>query len=324
MQMSDESQENQDESGVFRAEALDELAGGHVKGDVLRLAPDWINWVYGLLLMAVLTAIGFVVIGRVSEYAAGPAVVRLGGRIDLTATSAGTVVAIEVRAGERVRAGQLLVRFYGAEEQRALARIASELEAQTVKMLSDSGDEGARRELARLQAEKGLEEARLDERSLKAPRAGVVSEVRIRSGQLLQPGDLVLTLLDDATPPSLVVVLPGRFRPQLAPGTPLRFVPDGFKFAYQSLTVDQVGDDVLGPAEVRRFLGPELADAVTIDGPSVIVTAALPDDRFVAEGQAYQYHHGLPGHAWARVRRRSLLLALLPTLQDLLEPRHGG
>jgi membrane fusion protein (multidrug efflux system) len=327
----DEEEDEEDEEeaqsrgkgrAIFREEALDALAQGGVRGDVMRLSPAWTQWAYWMLIAVVVATVAFAWAGTVHEYAPGVAVVRLGGRVDLTATTPGTVVSIDVRAGDQVKAGQLLVRFYGAEEIHTLERTNNEFEMQLVKTLSDPGDDVARKELARLRAEKGLAEARLEERSLRAPRAGTVSEIRIRPGQLLQAGDLALTLLDEDSPPSLVVVLPGHYRPQLKPGSSLRFEPDGFRFAYQTLTVGSVGEDVLGPAEVRRYLG-ELADAVTIDGPSVIVTAPLPDSRFVSEGRAFNYHHGLPGHAWARVRTRSIMAAFIPTLSDLKEPANG-
>jgi membrane fusion protein (multidrug efflux system) len=309
---------------VFRAEALEELEHRRLNGDVVRLSPDWVERTYWVLLAAAVSMLSFVAVGTIQEYSPGEAVVRLGGRFDLTAPAPGTISSIEVHAGERVEPGQVLVRFYGADEMYTLERVDSEFEMQVIKMLDDPADGGARKELARLRAEKRLAEARLAERSLRAPRAGVVSEVRIRPGQLLQPGDLVLTLLDDQTPPSLVAILPGRFRPQLKRGTRLRFEPEGFKYTYQTLVVETVGDQVLGPSEVRRYLGSELADAVKIDGPSVIITAPLPSDHFKSEGKAYRYHHGLPGRVWARVRTRSLWRAFLPALSDAGEGEHGG
>jgi membrane fusion protein (multidrug efflux system) len=312
----DDDDEDSESHGIFREEALEQLAQGQLRGDVLRLQPDWVQRAYWIVVAAVLAGVSFAAAALVHEVASGPAVVRLDGRVDLTATTSGTVNSIEVRAGERVAAGQLLVRFYGAEELHTLQRIDSELEVQLTKALADSTDQSARAELARLRAEKGLAEARLDERSLRAPRGGTVREIRIRPGQLLQAGDLALTLLDDETPPSLVVVLPGHFRPQLRPGLSLRFAPDGFRFAYQELTIDSVSDEVLGPAEVKRYLGPELDDAIPIQGPSVIVTARLPDQGFVSGGKTYRYQHGLPGSASARVRTRSLLAALLPGMGE--------
>jgi membrane fusion protein (multidrug efflux system) len=193
-----------------------------------------------------------------------------------------------------------------------------------VRSLSDPSDEEARKSLARLSAEHGLAEARLDDRSLRAPKAGTVSEIRIRPGQLLQPGEIVLTLLDDETPPSVVALLPGQFRPQLRPGGLVRFAPDGYSFSYQSLTIESVGDEILGPSEVRRYLGPELADALKIEGPSVIVTARLPKPSFDAEGKAYRFHHGLQGHVWVRLRARTILAAFVPALADVLEQDHGA
>ena len=79
------------------------------------------RWTYRLLVAALAAGLLFSVLARIREYAAGPAVVRLGGRSDLTATEDGTVTQVAVR-GERVEAA-LLVHFYGAREAAELARI---------------------------------------------------------------------------------------------------------------------------------------------------------------------------------------------------------
>src|SRR5262249_21237077 len=160
----------------------------------------------------------------------------------------------------------------------------AEFQAQLVRVLRDPADQGTLKELSRLRARKELAEARLAERSIRAPRAGTVTEVRIRENQLLQPGEIILTLADDQQRPQVVALLPGFARPQVRPGMQLRFEPSSFEFAYQSLVIDSVGDEVLGPGEIRRYLGPELADAVPIPGPAVIVTATLPTNHFVSDG----------------------------------------
>ena len=73
---------------------------------------------------------------------------------------------------------------------------------------------------------------------------------------------------------------------------------------------------------MRRFLGPEVADAVTLQGSSVIVQAHLPSRTFTADGRWHAYHDGMHGTAEARVRSESIVLALVPGLKAVFGGKH--
>ena len=96
---------------------------------------------------------------------------------------------------------------------------------------------------------------------------------------------------------------------------------NGFRYAYQKLTVADVGGEVVGPAEARRYLGEEIADAATLGGPVVLVSARLPSLTFEAEGKTRRYHDGMWGKAEVRVRSEPILVALIPALKALFENR---
>jgi hypothetical protein len=118
--------------------------------------------------------------------------------------------------------------------------------------------------------------------------------------------------------PKVVILVPGEFRPQLRPGMPIRFEIAGYRYAYQALTVRSVGEDVVGPNEARRYMGPGLADSVTVGGgPVVVVEAALPAETFAAEDKTYRYHNGMSGRAEVRVRSEKILFTLVPGLKAL-------
>jgi membrane fusion protein (multidrug efflux system) len=305
---------------LYRTEALRERANAREGGDIVRLSREWIGLTYWLLVIVLGSAFGFAKVTRVHDWAEGPALVRMTGRAALTATVEGTVAEVLVQAGQHVDAHQLLVRFVGTQEQHDLDSAASEFQASLVQVLRDPSDEVTRRDLARLRAQKEVAQTRLADRSVRAPRAGIVTELRIHPHQRLQPGDIVLTLASDQARPQLVALLPGHARPQLRPGMTMRFAPAGFEFAYQDLVIDSVGDEVLGPAEVRRYLGAELADAVPVSGPSVIVSATLPSLRFTSDHRQYSVSHGLAGQASARLRTRTVLRMLMNWLRGWLKP----
>ena len=73
----------------------------------------------------------------------------------------------------------------------------------------------------------------------------------------------------------------------------------------------------MGPSEMRRYVGPELADALHLSGPMVVATATLPSATFVDDGRSYHYYDGMTGWAEARVRSETLLLSLFPILKVL-------
>jgi len=303
---------------IFRREALDALKEQKRAGNVIRIAPNWTNWAYWTVIAILASSLLFSAAATVSEYAEGPALVRAEGRMDLTSVSGGTVVAVEVQPGQRVASDQVLVRFYVAHEAQELERLNREFELQLIKLMREPTDEGARAALSSLRAQRDQAQARLDERTVKAPQAGIVSDVRIRPGQLLQPGDMIVSLVAAHAPFSVVGLLPAQYRPLVRAGMTMRLELSGFKYSYRDLVIDAVGDEVVGPAEARRYLGQELGDTVPIDGPVVLVRARLPTQTFMSEGRKFRYYNGVPGIVEVRVRTRTLLTTIIPALRALM------
>jgi multidrug efflux pump subunit AcrA (membrane-fusion protein) len=296
---------------MFRSEAVAAQASAARVGAPLRLEPRWIDRTYWSLLGMVLVALAYAALVRVGEYAHGPAVVRADGRIDVTCSNGGVVMSVEVRPGDRVAAGQALVRFHTESERQDLAHLDREFELKLVRLLLHPNDEGTRQSLASLRAARELAAARLADRAVTAPVGGVVRNLRIRPGQLLAPGDAVATIADEGQGRySVVALVPGQYRPMLRPGMPLRFSLDGYQQVSAALEVESVDDGAVGPGEVRRYLGHELGDAVPAEGSLVLVRARLPGQGFLHDGQRYPYYDGIPGRVDLRVRS-SRLLSLL-------------
>lgn len=303
---------------LFREEALRHRAA-RCEGDVLRLSPEWTRWTYWLLMAAFAGGILYCALETLYEYASGPAIVWISGRVHVTAMVSSTVRSIEVRPGQRVESGQLLVLFHSAMETAELERVEREFELQLAKTLRDPSDEDARRALTKLRTEKEVAAARVEHLSLRAPEAGVIGDVRIRPGQHLAAGDIALTLEGDRRKCSIVAMLPAQYRPQLHPGMSMRFEVTGYRHAHQEMTITSVGAQIIGPSEVRRYLGQEIDDTVKIEGPVVLVEATPSSPTFTVDGQSFDYYHGMNGVGEARVRSESILLALLPSLRIVVE-----
>jgi multidrug efflux pump subunit AcrA (membrane-fusion protein) len=306
------------EGELFRKQALDHHAGVQEYSGVLRLSPSWTRWTLALVLGASVFYVGFALFGRLSVYATGPAVVRMADRIDLTAADAGQVLAVEVQPGQRVEAGQVLVRLSDDQERAELERFQREFELLLIRRMQNLSDEGARQSLGALRAQRELAESRLEQRMVRAPHAGVVSDVRLRPGQHVTSGEALVSLVGDDSAAVVTAMLPGEYRPLLSVGAPLRLELRGFPYAYQELAIEAVGDELVGPNEVRRYLGPEVAESVEVHGAVVLVRARLPARTFDAEGRRLTYFDGMPGTAQVRVTSERILLSLVPGLKALL------
>jgi membrane fusion protein (multidrug efflux system) len=300
---------------LYRKEALDAHLGREGDGQVLRLVPDWAGWTFGLLACASLFALCYALVGTIDEYASGVAVVRVQGRRELTARSAGTVATVEAQPGQRVAAGQVIVRFHGDTADRD--RLENEFRTRLIKVLDDPADQPARQQLMAIRAERDKARDLVDERLIRAPEPGVVSDVRIQPGRLVQAGETVASLVPDGARFEVVAVVPGNYRPRLEPGMPLRLEIAGYAYAYSEVAIETIGDQVVGPTEIRRFLPDDLARALTISGPVVLVTAPLPSRTFTAEGKTYDYYDGMLGRAEVQVGSRSVLFSLIPGLESI-------
>lgn len=298
-------------------------AGDSETGDPLRLSPRWAAWCYRLVVAFVLAALLFGAFGSLREYATGPAVVRLPGLQDVTATESGTVGSVHVLPGRPVEPGQLLVSFHSAPELAELRRLEQEFELQLLARLRDPQDRAAEEALIRLRSERDLARARLEQRGVRAPVAGVVGDVRVRPGQLVTPGQTLLTVSADREEPFVLALLPGRYRPQIKAGMALRLEIEGYRDSRARLVISWVGAEVVGPAEARRYLGPELSDAVDLEGAVVAVRADTGAFAFTAGGETYEYHDGMRARIEVPVRSEPIFFALFPALKGLFGD-HGA
>ncbi len=300
-------------SDLFRREAVEHHEKGDHEGSLLRLAPRWVRWAYPTVLITAAAAIAFLSVARIAEWAGGPAVIRAEGRVEVTAPAEGLVESIEVSPGQHVVAGQVLARLRAVSEGDELRRLDDEYERQLVKLLESPEDRVAREALTGLRAQRDLARARVEARVLRAPRAGLASDVRLRLGQRLAPGDVVIAITPEDARFVVVTALPGAYRPRLRAGLPLRVQLDGLRADVGTLVIEHVGE-IVGPGEVARALGQELEGTMDVTGPLVLVRARLAETTFRSSGQALRFVDGMPGRAEARVGVRRAVSALLPDL----------
>jgi multidrug efflux pump subunit AcrA (membrane-fusion protein) len=304
-------------SRLFRAEAVAYRAVERRGGALLELTPAWTRLAFPFVVAVVVAALVAAWTVRIHEYASGPGIVRVDGRADVTAKSGGTVARVLARPGDRVAAGDPLVQLDVDEEDAELERTGKEFDLQLLKVLRDADDQAARQTLSSLRAQRDLAQSRVERRLVRAPAAGIVSDVRIRPGQHLAVGELLLAVVREDAPLSLIALVPGRYRPMLRRGMPLRFELSGYRYEWRELPIASVGDQVIGPAEAKRFLGADVADGLALHEPVVLVRATIPSRSFLSDGERYEYYDGLHAEVLARVRSERVLYRIVPALREL-------
>ncbi|MBN2563631.1 MAG: hypothetical protein JXQ75_22150 [Phycisphaerae bacterium] len=289
---------NHEKSSLYRPEALDFAAKAHRRpGDVLRIAPTWTRWTYWVLPLIVAVGLLITIFGEVAEYAEGPAVVQFEGTV-VTADASGMAKSVDVECGDHVLCGDQLLCV--CDPQRPT-----------------------------------------EQNWVRAPCNGVVSNIWVRKGQNVSVGQPLLSLFktkDEMPGPrskdtghndmprlhefqiEIIALLPVRFRPLLGRGQPFHLELAGYPEIEEELTVHSVEKGGLSPSAVRRCLGQDIADSVSITGPVVIVRARPPSRTFWSGGLRYDYCHGMTGTAAVPVRSERIIYMLVPWLKNTLAP----
>jgi multidrug resistance efflux pump len=303
---------------LFRPQAVDHHRRGGLRGDVLHITPGMLHAVQWFVFALAACGIAFVCTAEVRKYAAGPAVVLLEHRYEVTANRAGVVAAIEARSGQRVKRGDVLLRLGAPAETAELNAVIRELDDQLVVLMRNPEDRNARQELLALRSRREVAETALERSVIRAPQDGEVVDLRARIGQLIEAGTPLLALQAEPRGAQITALLPGPDRPRLRPGQPLSLRVEGFERIRLEVMIERVEEQVLGPAEAVRAIGSELAGSFEVQGPIVLVHARLPSADLKARGAAYRLHHGMPARAEVAVDREPLLYAWLPGLKEAL------
>lgn len=297
---------------LFRPVAIAERAVHRKRSFLLEHEPRWLSSSHALLAAAFAIVACVLGIGRTGEYVSGPALVRILGRTTITSPASEVVDAVFVEPDRAVRAGDAIVRFANAKEESELARIDREIETSLAITLRDSSNDAARAKLASLRAEQQLARARLDQRIVRAPSEGVITDIRVRSGQAVEAGEVLAAITRGDGSGEIVAVVPGEYRPVVRVGLAARLELDGYSRTPCDVVVTRVADEVIGPADVERALGKSSVETLHVTGPSLLVTVSLPANGIPVEGEPLAVFDGMRGVVRIRVRTRPLLAELLP------------
>jgi len=176
-----------------------------------------------------------------------------------------------------------------------------------------------RQALQQVVSERESARASLESRVIRAPHAGVIKEVLVRTGQHVDPGKVVLSLVEDGKSEgwSVLAFLPGSERPRLRAHQHLRMILPGYRGAKVEGDVRAVSAGALGASDAKtRYLGERFTDSLPLTGSVVVVEAQLASPEFTADNQSYELHDGMIGEAEVELESRSVLETLVPGLHQ--------
>ncbi len=305
------------ETEVFRRQALAHRDRGlETRAEPLRIAPAWLGGAYRVVLALCAAGLLALPFAASTEFAVGPAVVRLQQRAEVRARAAGVLERLAVRPGDPVRQGQEIGRLDSSEETAQLEQLRQELELRLVERLRRPDQPAATAGFVALRERQRVAAARLERRRLRAPEDGRIGDLLVRPGRSLVAGQPIASIVvaAAAAEPWIDVLLPGSYRPLLAPGMEVRFKIDGYADVEQLLTVSEVSRQVISPRLASRIVEPT-ADGAGGRSGLVIVRAELPADAFDSQGRRYPYFDGMTGTAEVKVRERRLAIDWLRRLR---------
>ncbi len=279
---------------IFRQDALDYYRGGGAGlGDPILIPPTWMRWTYALCATTSAIVLAAATLVAVPEYVEGPAVIRAEGAQPIVAPLPGIVAAVAMTPRRYVRAGDVLVAFRAEEEVAQLKSVEAELTTTLVRLFADPSDRSVRQAMGSLRSQRDLLRSRVAARTIRADADGIIGDVRVRAGQAVNAGDILMSLAGRSALFTVTAALPGHRRPSLHDGQQMQMRLSEYGDVVEQLNIAHVDDLVVASAEARRSVGIDTTDSAQVSGPSVLVHANLSSGSFVADDRVYDFFDGM-------------------------------
>jgi membrane fusion protein (multidrug efflux system) len=314
-----------DKGSLYRGEALEAHRNRGHEGQLIHLTPGWVRRAYPMLVLAILIALGFAIFVKVPTYSTGTAVVMFEGSTSVTATIGGTVDKVFVQENEPVKKGDPLVRLNSPEEAAALTAAETEWRDQQIQFLFDPTDDQARKAMKSAATSRDQQLARLEARTIRAPRDGVVTNLHVKEGIAVASGGYILQITDENSEIEVLAFLPSKDSPRIREKMELQLALDGYTKARVKGTITHVQSDAVSGSEAAKLGGDMLAESIARELQATTQTttwttarARLPERTFKAEHNTYHYHHGMHAKVEVKIQSKPFIVTLLPGLQKYL------
>lgn len=182
--------------------------------------------------------------------------------VELSSQESGEVIAIPVKSGDEVKAGDLLLRLNdkvelaSREKQRAnleLARLLYQRDQQLIrqKTIPQSQYDRSKADLDSAVAQLAETEARLENKRIHAPFDGTLGIVQVKTGSYIEPGTAIATL-QDLRQLDVDFTVPARYFPQLQRGQHVQLNVDAYPAHSYSASLQAIDAEV--DADTRNLL----------------------------------------------------------------------
>jgi multidrug resistance efflux pump len=246
---------------------------------MIEVLPTWLNVCHIGLAIMIVVLLGYCALARIHEEATGPILVEARVKTTIAATSRNVVQAIAVAVGDPVREGDLVLRLGNSAGDNLLDRLKAEY---------------------------------------RSPVNGVIGDILVRPGQNVGMGDDLFTVVDEHAGLELIALLPGSYAPQIHKGASIVFKLQGYNETRETVNIDDVSQEIVGPQEATRFLGQQSAGSLNVSGPVLIAKSMLLPESFQADGRRFSYRDGMTGEGEVSVHSEPLIIKLVPGLHELL------
>jgi multidrug resistance efflux pump len=311
-----------DKGSLYRGEALEAHRKRGQEGQLVQLSPAWVKRAYPLLIATIIIAVLFAVFIRVPTYSTGTAVIMFEGSTSVTAALGGTVEKVLVKANEEVKQGDPLVQLSSPEEAAQLAAAETEWRDMKIQFLFDQSDEQIRKSLMSAATSRDHARARVEARTIRAPRDGVVTNLHAKEGVAIQPGGYLMQITDENSEIEVLAFLPGKDGPRIRDTMGVKLLLDGYTKGPVTGAITHIQPNAISAPEAAKLGGEMLAETIAADlkagGTWITVRARLPSRTFKAEHNTYHYHHGMHAKAEVKILSKPFLVTLLPALEKYL------
>lgn len=265
------------------------------------------GWGRILCLAAIGSGLFLLLFVPITKVAQGPAVIEYGDRTDVRTEMVGTVADVAVSAGDVVRAGQPLVKLSDHMPLMELSKIDAELQRDLWSALRTRIPlEGV--SLAGLYAERTRLVNHMAHLTVAAPHDGRVLVARVRAGQAVEAGDVLVTLTGTGGHSYTVLgVLPGPTARYVRPGDLGSVRIAGEADVTVAFHITSVIEHVRSSTALSKYFPSELADVVPDDIPSIVVRGSVTDSGTLGGEASTAMNDGMRGRMSVAAGERTLI-----------------
>jgi membrane fusion protein (multidrug efflux system) len=305
-----------DKGSLYRGEALEAHRNRGTEGPPISLSPGWVKRTYPFLLGALLIAIVFCAFIKVPTYASGQGVIIIDGDA-VSSPVQGTVAEVIAKPQTSVKKGAIILKLDSQPERDELTTLENQYNDWATAFLFDPTDENNKKQLGEKYAQLDQARKRVEQKTIRAPRDGVISDIRPTKGTLVTPGDPVATIVQPGAPVQVIAFLPATDLPQLRATMEMQIDILGFTKVHEKAPIIEVNKQAIAGSEVVKLIGPSLANAIKLPegGTYAVVKARMKSNQFQSTHRKYFYFTGMQVKTDVLVSEKPFLAQLLPALE---------